>query len=258
VLRAVGRLILLVLHVLLGLVLTLVMAGLLRRKPEHPSYQALQRWWLASVVSILGGRVRVFGTPVAGGSFWACNHISWLDIPALGGVAPVRFLSKVEVRSWPVIGWLATAAGTLYIRRGQQGEAGKAADDITASLKQGAQVLVFPEGTTSDGEGLKPFHARLFASAIESGVPVQPVALRYLDEAGGLNARVPYVGDDSLWTNLMGLLPQKTILIEVYLLEPLAPAGLSRRELAALCEQQIRQTLGLPERPAPERVVLTA
>jgi len=251
-------LILLALHVLLGLVLTIVVAGLLRRKPEHPSYRALRLWWLRRVISILGGQVQVYGTPLAGGSFWACNHISWLDIPALGSVAPVRFLSKIEVKSWPVIGWLATAAGTLYIRRGQQGEAGKAADDITASLKQGGQVLVFPEGTTSDGVVLKPFHARLFASAIESGVPVQPVALRYLDESGALHARVPYVGNDTLWRNLMGLLPQQSMLIEVYLLEPVMPGELSRRELAALCEQQIRQALGLPEHEAPERLAVTA
>ncbi|MEZ5478962.1 MAG: 1-acyl-sn-glycerol-3-phosphate acyltransferase [Thiolinea sp.] len=95
-------------HVLLGMLLTLWYAGILRKPPEAPAYRRLVQWWLGRIVRIMGGQVRVQGQPAQAGALMVANHVSWLDIPLLGSVSSVRFLSKDDVRGWPVIGWLAT------------------------------------------------------------------------------------------------------------------------------------------------------
>nr|CAA6829444.1 MAG: 1-acyl-sn-glycerol-3-phosphate acyltransferase (EC [uncultured Thiotrichaceae bacterium] len=241
--RMVWRFFHLLAHVLAGMVGTAVYSWVLRISHDTPRYQRLIRWWLGGIVRILGGRVSVYGTPANRGVMMVCNHISWLDIPLLGGESSIRFLSKQEVKAWPVIGWLATQAGTLYIERGRRGAAQEAADSISDSLRNGEVVMVFPEGTTSDGAEVLPFHARLFASVIDADAAVQPVAIRYRDASGVLSELVPYLDDVSLWHNLLGILAQAHMDIEVHYLPPFKVAGQSRKALATLSETQISQTL---------------
>ncbi len=240
--RSVWRFLRLLVHIIAGIAVT-VYTSVMRMPHDAPRYQRLSRWWLAGVLRILGGRVTVTGTPVEGGALMVCNHVSWLDIPLLGSESPVRFLAKKEIESWPVVGWLATKAGTLYIERGRRGAAQEAADNISESLRQGDVVLVFPEGTTSNGKDVLPFHARLFSSAIETGVDIQPVAICYRDASGAMSEKVPYVDDMSLWDNLMDILPSPHIDIEIHYLPPIKISGQDRKELASLSERQIRQAL---------------
>lgn len=241
--RSVWRFLRLLVHIIAGMSGTVLYSGVLRISHDTPRYRRLIRWWLGGIICILGGRVTVVGTPAKHSALMVCNHISWLDISLLGGESSIRFLSKKEVQGWPVIGWLATQAGTLYIERGRRGAAQEAADNISESLRKGDVVMVFPEGTTSDGKAVMPFHARLFASVIETGVDVQPVAIRYCDASGALSEHVPFVGDMSLWDNLMGILPQPYMDIEVHYLPPFTVTDQSRNELASLSETQIRQVL---------------
>lgn len=241
--RSAWRFLRLLVHVIAGILGTVLYAGVLRISHDTPRYRRLIRWWLGGIIRILGGRVTVIGTPAEHGALMVCNHISWLDIPLLGGESSIRFLSKKDVQGWPVVGWLATQAGTLYIERGRRGAAQEAADNISESLRKGDVVMVFPEGTTSDGKAVMPFHARLFASVIEAGVDVQPVAIRYRDASGALSEHVPFVGDMSLWDNLMGILPQSHMDIEVHYLPLVKVNGQSRKELANFSETQIRQAL---------------
>lgn len=240
--RSVWRFLRLLVHIITGMLATAVYSGVLRLSHDSPRYRRLVRWWLGGTIRILGGRVTVKGTPATQGALMVSNHISWLDIPLLGGESSIRFLSKKEVEGWPVIGWLATQAGTLYIERGRRGAAQEAADNISDSLRKGDVVMVFPEGTTGDGKVVMPFHARLFASVIEAGADVQPVAIRYRDASGALSEHVPYI-DMSMWDNLMGLLPQLCFEIEVHYLPPFKATGQSRNELASFSETQIRQVL---------------
>lgn len=245
IMRALWRFLLLLVHVIVGIITTIVYSGLLRRSYDTPAYRRLVRWWLGRIVRILGGRVKVTGTPATEYALMVSNHVSWLDIPLLGGQSSIRFLSKSEVRGWPVVGWLASKAGTLYIERGRRGGAKNAGDKITDSLRQGDVVMLFPEGTTSDGRQVMPFHARLFGSAIEAGVPVQPVAIYYRNASGGLAENVPYIDEMSLWDNLTGLLPEPYLDIEVHYLPPVPLADLTRKTLARVSETQIRQALSL-------------
>jgi 1-acyl-sn-glycerol-3-phosphate acyltransferase len=148
--------------------------------------------WAERLLNIMGVRLTVHGTPPAHGPVLVvCNHLSWLDIVAIHAARHVRFVSKASVRHWPVIGTLSTGAGTLYIERERRRDAVRVVHHMTEALRAGDIIAVFPEGTTSDGHGLLPFHANLLQAAISSGAPVQPAALRFADAASGQNSDAP-------------------------------------------------------------------
>lgn len=235
----------LVLHVLVGIAITAICAGLLRRSSIDPRYQQLRRWWLARVVSIVGGQVTVYGEPAPVGSLLASNHVSWLDIALLGGQTDLTFLSKSEVKDWPVIGWLADKAGTLFIERGKRDGAKGASEKIEARLQHQERVLMFPEGTTTDNVHLLPFHARLFAAAVHVSAPIQPVAIHYKNTAGQTHALVPYLNPQTLMQNLWAILAEPQILIDVHFLPPMDSHAYARKELSSYSEQQVRAALNL-------------
>jgi len=160
--------------------------------------------WSAQLLQLLGIGLRVEGTPpVVGPVLLVSNHISWLDIATLHAARHCRFVSKADVRRWPLIGTLATGAGTLYIERESRRDAMRVVHQMADRLRQADILAIFPEGTTSNGIDLLPFHANLIQAAISAGAPVQPVALRFVDTASGQTTLAPcYVGDDSLLGSL--------------------------------------------------------
>jgi len=160
--------------------------------------------WSAQLLQLLGIGLRVEGTPpVVGPVLLVSNHISWLDIATLHAARHCRFVSKADVRRWPLIGTLATGAGTLYIERESRRDAMRVVHQMADRLRQADILAIFPEGTTSNGVDLLPFHANLIQAAISAGAPVQPVALRFVDTASGQTTLAPcYVGDDSLLGSL--------------------------------------------------------
>lgn len=207
---------------------------------HRPRQRRAARWWLARLTRVLNLEVEVRGVPPATPALVVANHVSWLDIPVLGGAAPVHFLSKAEVADWPLVGRLATAAGTLYIRRGH-GQVRQRARDIAQHLGAGRSILVFPEGTTTDGLDVRAFHAPLFAAAADAGHPVQPVAIRYLDADGRPHPRAPFVGNDAFHVHLWQLLLEDAVRVQVRFLPPLA--GNDHRDLAATAHAQVRVAL---------------
>ncbi|HYW75770.1 MAG TPA: lysophospholipid acyltransferase family protein [Gammaproteobacteria bacterium] len=188
-------------------------------------------WWLRRLARVLGLRIRVRGRIPGGASLWCCNHVSWLDIVALGAVRDIVFVSKAEVGSWPLVGWLARAAGTVFLKRGA-GQSQVLCETLDASLRSGQSIAIFPEGTTSDGLSVKPMYPRLFGAAIAAGTPVQPVALRF-SERGALSLVAPFIGDDTFLAHLMRLLKQtEGVDVDIRLLPQVSPQGLDRRSLA--------------------------
>lgn len=161
---------------------------------------------------------------------WLANHVSWVDIAVLGALCPLSFLAKSEVRDWPLAGWLARQAGTLFIRRGA-GDSHALGQQLAGHLQQGCHLAIFPEGTSSDGSTVLRFHPRLLAAAVDSGVAVQPVAIRYRRD-GQRDRLAPFIGDDELPAHLLRLLAAERALVEITLLEPLATTALARSELA--------------------------
>ncbi len=173
--------------------------------------------WASDFLRILGVQVRTTGSAVTSGPLLVvANHISWLDILVMLAVQPVRFVSKSDVKHWPLVGWLATHAGTLYIERASRRDALRVVHHIAEALREAPAgtpvhtasiIAVFPEGTTSDGSSVLPFHANLVQAAISAHAPVQAVALRYQDAVTGALSMVPaYVDDDTLLTSVWRLL----------------------------------------------------
>jgi len=232
-----------ILHLLAVVSLGLAMAGwvtLLERlhKGEIMALrQRLTRFFLARLSAALPFRLSLHGELPDRPMLWVCNHVSWTDIPLLGGLVPLSFLSKAEVRSWPLAGWLAHKAGTLFIRRGA-GDSGLIKNQLLRHLQHDHDLLIFPEGTTTDGQSLRGFHSRLLASAVEAQVPVQPVAIRYLRD-GQIDPIAPFIGDDDLVSHLLRLLRSERSEVEIHLLPTLDSHGLSRTELSRQAQAAI-------------------
>lgn len=203
--------------------------------------QRLTRWLLARLGNALPFRVSVHGQLPQKPMLWLSNHISWTDIPLIGMLAPLSFLSKAEVRTWPVAGWLAHRAGTLFIRRGA-GDGGLLNQQLGRHLNSGRHLLIFPEGTTCDGTALRTFHGRLLSSAIESGIDLQPVAIRYLRD-GQMCPVAPFIGDDDMLSHLLRLMSSDVAEVQIQLLEPIDSQSGNRNELARRAQAAVAQAL---------------
>lgn len=216
---------------------------------RHGSDEEL-RWrrraWYRRALELSGVEVHTTGEMVEGAALVVGNHVSWLDIPVLGTSSDVRFLSKSEVARWPLIGWLARRNGTLFIRRGAH-ESEALVRDIGAALQHGHQVAIFPEATTTDGSEVRHFHARLFAAAIDTESPVQPVAFDYGREADGGLPAAAFTAGVGLIPHAWRLLSQERTLVRLRILPPLPiEPETTRRELASRSRAVIRAALGLP------------
>lgn len=186
-------------------------------------------WWHQRLLRCLGVRVRADGV-VVGGNLLVANHVSWLDIPVIGSQASSRFLSKAEVRRWPLIGWMSELAGTVFITRGAH-QIANVVEGIHAHLQAGQPVVIFPEGTTSDGREVLRFHPRLFAICQQTGVAVQPVVLHY-GSGPEPDPVAPFLGDDTLVAHLWRLLRHPGLEVRVSFLAPIPAADLDRRRIA--------------------------
>ncbi|WP_022977844.1 lysophospholipid acyltransferase family protein [Nevskia ramosa] len=213
-------------HLLVGLLLPIlvIINGRGRWSREN-----LATWWHRVLLRILDVKLIVRGTPLAGTKVMVCNHISWLDIPVVAACEATRFVSKAEVGEWPVIGWLADACGTFYLRRGSGGTK-QLIEAIDQHLGRDS-IVFFPEGTTTDGSIVLKFQPRLFATAIETKRPVQPIALRFSRAADG-TATAPYIGDDVLLDNIIRLLKHGAITAEIIYCAAIDPEGHDRASLA--------------------------
>ena len=142
--------------------------------------------WAGQMLAVMGIALQVRGTPpVSGPVLLVSNHISWLDILVMHAARHCRFVSKSEVGQWPLLGTLATGSGTLYIERDKRRDAMRVVHHMAERLGVGDILAVFPEGTTSDGVHMLPFHANLIQAAVTADAPVQPVGLRFIDSASG-------------------------------------------------------------------------
>lgn len=208
----------------------------------------LERRWSAGMMSILNIRVRVEGAApdlATHNLMLVANHVSWLDIYLLSSVRPARFVSKSEIRSWPLVGRLAYRVGTFFIDRARRHDTARVNHEMSAALSQGGCVAVFPEGTTSYGDTLLPFHASLLQPAVHSASKIWPAAIRYSHADGSLNRAASYVGDTSFGVSLREIVSQPEMYAELVFLAPIATHGKTRRELARQAELAIAAALNL-------------
>lgn len=237
-------------HVVQGILTIALLYPLVR----PASRLGLRQRWSRRLLAILGVRLRAEGSAVARGCMLVANHVSWLDIFVINALAPAAFISKAEVRAWPVIGWLAAKSETVFLRRGSRGHARIVNAEIAALLDAGRNVAVFPEGTTTDGSQVLHFHAALLQPAIEAGHPLQAVALSYHDADGGPSRGPAYDGDLSLGECLANILAHRRLTARIIADAPLATTGdCHRRELAQCMRDSIARHLGAaPTTPAAE------
>jgi len=217
-------------HVLMGM--WTIYARFPQLSPEQR--EARVQAWALQFLALWGIHLKVLGQPVVNGpALIVANHISWLDILVMHAARHCRFVSKSDIRDWPLVGMLATGAGTLYIERTSRKDALRMVKDMAEAMKNGDVVAVFPEGTTSDGRELLPFHANLIQAAIAAEAPVQPVSLKFVDAATGQPSFAPcYIGDDTLVGSMWRTLSAPAIIAVVHFGEPQAANGRDRRAWA--------------------------
>lgn len=197
IVRAIG-------HVLRGL--WIIRSEFGRLSPDASNL--LVREWSRQMLAIMGVELVIKGTPPAQGPLLlVANHISWLDILVMNAAHPARFVSKADVKGWPLLGSLVTGAGTLYIERESRRDAMRVVHQMADALRARDVLAVFPEGTTGDGRDLLPFHANLIQAAISAHAPVLPVGLSFINGHNGQRSDAPlFVGDttllQSIWSTL--------------------------------------------------------
>ncbi|CAM5251509.1 lysophospholipid acyltransferase family protein [Streptomyces griseomycini] len=204
------------------------------------------RRWCRWIVRAAGVRVRVVGAAApTGGLLLVANHVSWLDVPLLAAVRPARMLAKSEIRRWPVAGPLAARAGVLFIDRDRLRALPDTVARIAGTLRGGAAVAAFPEGSTWCGRARGRFHSAVFQAALDAAVPVQPVRIRYRTARGAPVTAVAFVGDDTLLASLWRVASARGVIAEVEVRAPIPPEGpADRRALAAAAQPEVGPEYG--------------
>ena len=227
------------LHILMGFFIILLVFPRLGSEQRQLRTQV----WSLGMLRCIGIALIVKGQPALNGPLLlVANHMSWLDITALHAARFCRFVSKADIKKWPFIGMLASGIGTLFIERESRRDAMRVVHHMTASLQAGDVLGVFPEGTTSDGSGLLPFHANLFQAAIAANAPIQPVALQFINTRTGAQSTAPcYVGDDTLVGSVWRTVTTLDIAVVIHFGEPQYAGGRDRRALAAALRQAVAE-----------------
>jgi 1-acyl-sn-glycerol-3-phosphate acyltransferase len=242
------RLLRVVVHVLRGVAIV----ALRFRDLDAKARQAHIGRWSLGLLHALGVGLVSEGQFRAGANLVVANHISWLDIAAVHAVCPrARFVSKSDVRHWPLLGWLIGAVGTLFIERERKRDAVRVVHQMAESLARGDVVAVFPEGTTGDGRKLLPFHANLLQAAISANVPVQPVALRYTEPGLDHSPAVSWLGATTLVHSVWAIACARGLLVRVTALPARATRHADRRALAQTLRAYIDAALAGSARDAP-------
>jgi 1-acyl-sn-glycerol-3-phosphate acyltransferase len=189
--------------------------------------------WSRQMLRALGISLHIEGeAPQQGPLLLVANHLSWLDILVVHAARHCRFVSKAEVHHWPLIGPMAAAGGTLFIERASRRDAMRVVHHMATSLQAGDMLAIFPEGTTSDGTVLLPFHANLIQAAISAQAPVMPVGLRYVQADGQPSRAVLYIGDDTLVGSVLRTLGAPSFTARVHFGEAQLSLGRDRRQWA--------------------------
>jgi lyso-ornithine lipid O-acyltransferase len=207
------------------------------RGPLTPERRAL---WLQAacrrVMSALGIRCRIHGEVPARGLV-VSNHLGYLDILIYSAAMPCVFISKAEIGRWPFFGWAARAGGTIFLDRLSRASADSVARQISARLTLAVPILLFPEGTSSDGSQVRRFHARLIEPAVAAGAQLTPAAVRYVTEGGVPERELCWFGDALFLPHLGKVLGTRGISAEVHFAKPRIYAG--PREAAQAAHDEV-------------------
>lgn len=183
--------------------------GVVGRLNTRSRASVLQRW-SRLLLSAIGVNIHIDGQ-IAECGLIVSNHLSYLDILVFSAVSECVFVSKREVRSWPGIGWISSLAGTIYIDRTRRTDTHSVQEQMQAPLSNGMRLVLFPEGTSSDGSHVLHFHSSLFQPAVELKMPITAAALDYSLSNGDAAREACYWGDMTLLPHLLNLLTKKEV-----------------------------------------------
>ncbi len=234
-LAALGRMLRLLAHALGGLWTLYLRFGRMSDAQQHGAVQQ----WAQGVLRIMGIGLQVHGRAHTGPVLLVANHISWLDIVVMLAAQYCRFVAKSELKAWPLVGPLATAAGTLYIERASSRDALRVVHHMAERLQAGDVLAVFPEGTTGDGVHVLPLHANLLQAAIAAQAPAQAVGLRFVDAWGQPSFAPCYIGDDTFLGSVWRTLCARGLVVHVAFAPPDLPRGRQRRAWATDLRLQV-------------------
>jgi 1-acyl-sn-glycerol-3-phosphate acyltransferase len=244
--RRTQRLLRIGLHLTAGYVICVVLYPLIPRRLRG----AIRRDWARGVLGILGIRLRVDDLRIVPGSLMVTNHVSWLDALVLNALFDVTIVAKSETRCWPLLGLMLARNETLFIERRICRALLATNTAVAARLARGGAVVVFPEGTTTDGAGVLQFRPALFQPAVAAGHPVRPLALLYRDGAGRRCAEAAYTDDMSLWHSLRAIAALPVLCVEVRACGTIETGGLRRRDAARLAHAAVQGRVCGDERRA--------
>lgn len=200
--------------------------------------------WMGIPVTVRGDRSFFTPRPGEPGCLLVSNHISFLDIFVLDSLVPVRFIAKDEIAHWPVFGIITRSGGTIYIKRGDKRSLLATMTAMQKTMQSGRPVLMFPEGTTSDGTGLLRLHANLFEPAVRAHAQVVPVVLRYLSN-GNITTRPAYTGNVGLFQCLWNILNTPNLSISLDILP--AFTGEDRHILCRRASAAMSRAIGVAD-----------
>ena len=228
--------------------------------PGDASRAECAKWLHLSCVrgiAALAVQISASGQLPSGGLI-VSNHLSYLDILAFSAAVPCVFVSKAEVERWPIFGRYARWAGSVFVRRHDRTDAARANISVAESLKNGVPVLLFPEGTTTDGRSVLRFHSTMLQPAIDAGALITPCAIRYELDDGNVGQEVCWWGDMTLWPHFWNLLGKKVVRARIAFGEPIPAVGDRKQMSHALHEQVMRLQEGLRRDEISDRVATNA
>lgn len=230
VLRCSGRLVCIFFLTIAAIVIASVVLGKNPAKRNDREWRIINRW-MGCFNRLLGLHIHVSGEKAVTTSLLLCNHISWHDIIVLQSLVATGFVGKHEIRKWPLIGWLAYQGNTLFIHRGKRESFEQTQKAIRERLAANQNIVLFPEGTTTNGDAVKPFRSRLLEPAISLSLPVQPVTIWYRGSSLSC-AELSFIGDEGLLSHALRTLGETRIDVYVHFSKPLATdKNVDQREL---------------------------
>jgi len=210
------------------------------------SQQRTMKKWSAQLLRILSVRTHPSGieaTKGNSGKLLAANHISWLDVFVINASTPARFVAKSEVNSWPLVGWLVRRTGTVFIKREFKRDTVRVNEVVSNCLVTGEDVVLFPQGTSTDGTMPVSFHSSMLQGAIDVGAVLHPLAIFYHDGHGSRIEEVAFTGDMTFIESLWKILCLPSIDVSITYLPEIACAGAIRRELAVMSQDAVNAVL---------------
>jgi 1-acyl-sn-glycerol-3-phosphate acyltransferase len=198
-----------------------------------------------AIMAGVGIGYHIEGTPPTSGLV-VSNHLSYLDVLILSAAMPCFFVAKIEIGGWPIFGWAAHVSGTIFLDRTSKDSAMSVADQMVERLTQPIPILLFPEGTSTDGSQLLPFHPRLIDPATSTGTQITTAAIRYVVEDGTPEKELCWYGDETFGAHLLKVLGVAGFSAEVRFGLPhvytdrRVAADATQAEIAAMREQMTR------------------